>query len=110
MYNKNNEINKADLCASFQYYTTESLLNNTLKAAKDYNISKIALCGGVSANSYIRQKFSEVCKKDNLDLYYPDIDLCTDNAAMIGTAGYYNYIAGKIADLSLNAVPNLKIS
>ena len=110
MYNKNKEINKPDLCASFQYYVTESLLANTLEAAKKYNISKIVLCGGVSANSYIRQKFNEVCAGQKLELYYPDIDLCTDNAAMIGSAGYYNYIAGNIADLNLNAVPNLKIN
>ena len=110
MYNKNKEINKADLCASFQYYATESLLANTLEAAKKYNISKIALCGGVSANSYIREKFNEVCAEKNLELYYPEIDLCTDNAAMIASAGYYNYLVGNVSDLNLNAVPNLKIS
>ena len=110
MYNKNKDINKADLCASFEYHATESLLANTLKAVKEFNISKIALCGGVSANSYIRKRFKEVCELEKLELYYPDIELCTDNAAMIAVAGYYNYINGNVSGLELNAVPNLKIS
>lgn len=110
MYNKNKDINKADLCTSFEFYATESLIGNTIEALEKYNISKIALCGGVSSNSYIRQKFGEVCKEKGLELYYPELELCTDNAAMICSAGYYNYLAGNISDLKLNGVPNLKIS
>ena len=85
------------------------LLNNVKKAIKEYNIDKIALAGGVSANSYIRTEFDKFAKRENIKLYYPEPILCTDNAAMIASVGYYNYIAGKRADLTLNAKPNLKI-
>ena len=109
MHHKNPEINKADLCASFEKTVTEILVENTLKAAQKLNINKIALAGGVSANSYIRAKFIEFEQTNNLKVYYPEPIYCTDNAAMIASAGYYNYINGKISDLTLNAVPNLKI-
>ena len=66
------------------------------------------MAGGVSANSYIRKEFLKL-KEDNIDVYMPDLSLCTDNAAMIGSAGYYNYIAGNINELDLNAIPNLKL-
>ena len=72
------------------------------------NTKTIALAGGVSANSYIREKFIEL-EKQGYKVYYPDPILCTDNAAMIASAGYYRYISGVVSDLELNAVPNLKI-
>ncbi len=103
---KNPNINKADLCASFEKTVTEVLLTNSLKAMRKLNVNKIALAGGVSSNSYIRETFKAV--KD-ITVYYPEINLCTDNAAMIASAGYYNFINGKISDLTLNAIPNLKI-
>lgn len=109
MHHKNPDINKADLCASFEATVTEILIENTLKAAKNLNINKIALAGGVSANSYIREKFIELEKTNQMQIYYPKPILCTDNAAMIASAGYYNYINGKISNLELNAIPNLKI-
>ena len=109
MHHKNPDINKADLCASFEATVTEILIENTLKAAKKLNINKIALAGGVSANSYIREKFIELEKTNQMQIYYPKPILCTDNAAMIASAGYYNYINGKISNLELNAIPNLKI-
>ena len=109
MHHKNPDINKADLCASFEATVTEILIENTLKAAKKLNINKIALAGGVSANSYIREKFIELEKTNQMQRYYPKPILCTDNAAMIASAGYYNYINGKISNLELNAIPNLKI-
>ncbi len=108
LYHKNPNINKADLCASFEKTATDMLINNTLKAIKQINIKKIALAGGVSANSYIRNSYKEL-EKQGIEVYFPDISLCTDNAAMIASAGYYNYINEKIADLKLNAIPNLKI-
>ena len=114
LYHKQPDINKADLCASFEKNTTEVLVNNCLKAIEminsreDEKIDKIVLAGGVSANSYIRKEFAKLEEK-NLKIYYPEMKLCTDNAAMIASAGYYNYKAGKISDLTLNAVPNLKI-
>ena len=108
MYNKNPEINKADLCASFEKNTAEVLIENTLKALEQTGLKTVALAGGVSANSYIRNEFSKLEEK-GIKVYYPDLKLCTDNAAMIASAGYYNYMNGKESDLTLNAVPNLKI-
>ena len=101
-------LNKADLCASFQKTVTEVLLENIKKAIKITNVKTIALAGGVSANSYIRNEFLKL-EKDGIKIYTPDLKLCSDNAAMIASAGYYNYIDGKIDSLDLNAVPNLKL-
>lgn len=109
LHHKMPDINQADLCASFENATTQVLLTNTKKAIRQLNLNKIALAGGVSANSYIREQFFELGKQENIKIYYPEISLCTDNAAMIASAGYYNYKKGKVADLTLNAIPNLKI-
>ena len=109
LHHKNPEINKADLCASFEENVTDVLIHNVLKAAKQLGINKIALAGGVSANSYIRAKFIELEKTEGFKIYYPEPILCTDNAAMIASAGYYNFIKGKKSDLYLNAIPNLKL-
>ena len=109
LHHKNPDVNKADLCASFEANVTEVLLDNVLKAAKQLGINKIALAGGVSANSYIRAKFMELEKTHGFKVYYPEPILCTDNAAMIASAGYYNFINGKRSDLYLNAIPNLKL-
>lgn len=106
---KEPNINKADLCASFEKATTDMLINNTTRAIKEMKVDKIALAGGVSANSYIRERFKMLGKELGIDIYYPELKLCTDNAAMIASAGYYNFLAGKISSLDLNAVPNLKI-
>ena len=106
---KNPDINKADLCASFELAATNMLVQNTKKAIKELSIQKVALAGGVSANSYIRNEFSKLEKELNVQVYYPDLALCTDNAAMIASAGYYDYLKGITADLNSNAVPNLKL-
>ncbi len=102
------DINKADLCASFEKIVTEVLIENIEKAIKQTGMKSLAIAGGVSANSYIR---SEILKLQNekLKVYMPDLKLCTDNAAMIASAGYYNFVNGKRDKLDLNAVPNLKL-
>ena len=103
-------INKADLCASFEKTVTETLLDNTKKAMKQIGLKTIVLAGGVSANSFIRKEFLKLKEKDSeVELYMPDLKLCTDNAAMIASAGYYNFIDGKRDELDLNAIPNLKL-
>ena len=109
LHHKTPDINKADLAASFEKDVAEILLENTKKAVKETNINKIALAGGVSANSYIRKAFKELEEKEDIKVYYPELKLCTDNAAMIASAGYYNYLKGNFSDLKLNAVPNLKL-
>ena len=103
-------INKADLCASFEQAVTEMLMENVLKAIEQTGLKKIVIAGGVSANCYIRDAFKKLERtSEGLNVYMPDLKLCTDNAAMIASAGYYNFINGNINKLDLNAVPNLKI-
>ena len=108
LHHKNPEVNKADLCASFQKTVTEILIENVIKAIEQTNIKTIALAGGVSANSYIRKEFLDL-EKEGIKIYMPDLKLCTDNAAMIASAGYYNLISGKRDSMDLNAIPNLKL-
>ena len=108
LHHKNPDVNKADLCLSFEKTVTEILVENTIKAIKQTGIKTLVLGGGVSANSYIRNEFLKL-EKEGIKVYTPDIKLCTDNAAMIASAGYYNYINGKTNNLELNAIPNLKI-
>ena len=108
LHHKTPDINKADLCASFEKTVTEILIENTKKALKQINVKTVVLAGGVSANSYIRNEFLKL-KEKGIEVYMPDLKLCTDNAAMIASAGYYNFIDGKRDELDLNAVPNLKL-
>ena len=106
---KDPNINKADLCASFQVAVTNMLITNVTKAINQFNSDKIVIAGGVSRNSFIRKSFDELANELNIKVYYPEPILCTDNAAMIAAAGYYNYINGERAELNLNAIPNLKL-
>lgn len=99
---KNQEININDLCASFQKSVNEVLSEKLIHYARKNNRKKIVLAGGVSANKNLRKMIEEKCAKENISLFYPDINLCQDNAAMIGSAGYYEYINNNISDMSMN--------
>lgn len=106
---KKEEINKADVAASFQEAVVDVLVTRTIQAAKDFGMNQVAIAGGVAANSALQKAMSTACKDHGLEYYHPSPIYCTDNAAMIGTAAYYEYILGRRSGLDLNAVPNLKI-
>ena len=106
---KNEEIIVEDVAASFQEAVVEVLATKAIKAAIEKGYDKVVLAGGVAANSGLREKLIELGSNKNINIKYPPIDLCTDNAAMIGCAGYYNYIKGKTHNMSLNAISNLKL-
>jgi N6-L-threonylcarbamoyladenine synthase len=106
---KNENINANDLAASFQRTTVNILVKRTILAAEKLGYKKIALAGGVSANSELRQKFSDECKKRNINFYVPPLELCGDNAAMIAAQAYYEYLDGFTAGLGLNAVASMPI-
>lgn len=106
---KHEEINRADVAASFQEAVVDVLVNRTILAANDFGMKRVAIAGGVAANSALQKAMNIACKENGLEFYYPSPIYCTDNAAMIGTAAYYEYIKGKRSGLDLNAVPNLKI-
>ena len=108
LYHKNPEISKEDLCMSFEKAVTEVLIENMQLAIKQTGIKKIVLAGGVSANTHIRSEFEKLEQK-GIKIYKPDLKLCTDNAAMIASAGYYRYLNGDLSENTINAVPNLKI-
>lgn len=106
---KGEPIVEADIAASFQKAVCDVLVGHAIQAVKDYKIPKLAMAGGVASNSALRAAMKEACDKQGIPLYYPSPILCTDNAAMIGAAAYYEYMAGTRSGLDLNAVPNLKL-
>lgn len=106
---KGEPIIEADVAASFQRAVCEVLVSHAIQAVKDYQLPKLALAGGVASNSELRRLMKEACKREGIAFYYPSPGLCTDNAAMIGAAAYYEYQKGTRHGLDLNAVPNLKL-
>lgn len=106
---KGEEVNRADVAASFQKAVIDVLVEHSMDAVRRFGASKFAIAGGVASNSSLREAFAEACKKAKIEFYHPSPIFCTDNAAMIGTAGYYEYIKGTRHGFDLNAVPNLKL-
>lgn len=103
------EINKADVAASFQEAVVDVLSSHLMDCAKKCGVSKVALAGGVASNRPLRERIEEKAKKNGFELSFPSPILCTDNAAMIGCAGYYAYLNGEVAELDLNAVATLPL-
>ncbi len=102
-------IVQADVAASFQKAVTDVLIGNAMKAIDEFGMDKFAIAGGVASNGVLREGMREVCEKKGVAFYHPSPIFCTDNAAMIGVAAYYDYMAGKRDGLDLNAIPNLKL-
>lgn len=103
---RGNKINAANLAASFQNRVIKILTKKTMKALKKYNVDNLIIAGGVSANKGLRDEFKKLCDENNINLSIPDLKYCTDNAAMIGAAGYYAYKLSRIANLDLNSKAN----
>jgi len=106
---KGQRVNEADIAASFQKAVVDVLTDRAIKLCNHKGYKKFAIAGGVASNSAIRAAFDAECKKRGIKFYYPSPVYCTDNAAMIGVAAYYEYINGTRHGLDLNAVPNLKL-
>ena len=103
------EIPRADLVASFQNAVVEALVSRAVMAAKEFGMDKIVIAGGVASNSALRAAMEKACAEEGLAFYRPSPVYCTDNAAMIAVAAYYEYEKGRISGWDLNAVPNLKL-
>lgn len=106
---KGESVCQADVAASFQKAVVDVLVEHSMAAQQEYGFTKFAIAGGVAANSSLRKAFEEVCRQKGIAFYYPSPVYCTDNAAMIGAAGYYEFIKGVRHGYDLNAVPNLKL-
>ena len=106
---KNEKINKADVAASFQKAVVGVLTDNVIKTCKIKKIDKIAIAGGVASNSALRESLIKEGKKRNINVLFPSPILCTDNAAMIGSAAYFEFLRGNVASMDLNAKPNLRL-
>ncbi|MDE5539952.1 MAG: tRNA (adenosine(37)-N6)-threonylcarbamoyltransferase complex transferase subunit TsaD [Bacilli bacterium] len=100
---RGNEIRKADLARSFENRVIDVLAKKTMRALHEYDVKNLLVAGGVSANKWLRDKLADLCEKDGVNLIIPEIKYCTDNAAMIGAAGYFAYKLGRSSDLTLNA-------
>ncbi|MBP5197519.1 MAG: tRNA (adenosine(37)-N6)-threonylcarbamoyltransferase complex transferase subunit TsaD [Lachnospiraceae bacterium] len=106
---KGEEVNRADVAASFQKAVIDVLVDHSIHAVKSFGYDKFAIAGGVASNSSLREAFEKRCEKEGIKFYHPSPIYCTDNAAMIGAAGYYDYVNGIRSGMDLNAVPNLRL-
>lgn len=106
---KGETVNRADVAASFQSAVIDVLVGHALEAVQQYGFTRFAIAGGVASNTSLRSAFAGECGKRGIEFYHPSPILCTDNAAMIGAAAYYEYRKGIRSGLDLNAVPNLKL-
>lgn len=107
---KGEAYSQADIAASFQEAVTDVLVSHTMLAAQNYGVQKVAMAGGVACNKALRARMEAACAEKGYSLYYPEPLFCTDNAAMIGAAGYYEYIRGRRDGWDLNAVPGLTLA
>lgn len=107
---RGHEVRKEDLACSFQNRVVEILTKKTMKALKEKNVHNLIVAGGVAANKGLREKLTELCQKENVNLTVPSLKYCTDNAVMIGAAGYFAYKLGRIADLNLSATATDKLN
>jgi N6-L-threonylcarbamoyladenine synthase len=106
---KGEAVNQADLAASFQASVVEVLVEKTIRVARKKGLPTVLMAGGVSANSSLREQMRKRCEQEGLRLYYPPVEFCTDNAAMIACAAHYRYLKGERADWYLNAIPQLRL-
>jgi N6-L-threonylcarbamoyladenine synthase len=105
----NESWNRNDVAASFQKVVVDSLVETAMRGVRDYNVKKFAIAGGVAANTALRAAMEKACRENGVEFYYPSPVYCTDNAAMIAAAGYYEFKKGNCSGWDLNAVPNLKL-
>lgn len=106
---KGEDFSKEDVCASFQRAVFDVLLSKTERLLKEKNLKKIVVSGGVSANNTLKKEFENLAEKNGYEIFFPDKILCTDNAGMIASSGYYEYMDGNVEDLDLNVFPNLEL-
>lgn len=106
---KGESLRKEDVCASFRYAVVNCLVTNFIKAAQDYSVNRLVIAGGVSANSLLRRTLQEECRQHGREIYMPEKQWCGDNAAMVGSQGYYEYLSGNIANTDLNAYATMSI-
>ncbi len=106
---KGETLRKEDVCASYRYAVVDCLVTNFIKAADDLNVDRLVIAGGVSANSLLRKTLSDECRRRGWEFYMPDKKWCGDNAAMVGSQGYYEYLSGNTADTDLNAYATMSI-
>ena len=103
------EINVAQIASSFQHEAVTMIANKAVRACIEFGMNKLVLAGGVAANSYLRKTLTKLCAENNIQIYFPPMEFCTDNAAMIGSVAYYQLLTEEPADLDISALANIEI-